>query len=267
MEEGRLANGKNSEVCLAVDKGGTKMVIKKFLSKEIFMKEKNSLTQVSHPNVIRLMSSSPTKQPVLIFEYAEKGNLLNCLKSCGSSFSISSLLEISVGVACGMLELEKLGIIHCDILAKNILIDSNFVCKVAGFSKARCLKPGESSYTSPSNIRVMVATKWAAPEILSKRRFSIKSDVWAFAVLLSEIFSQGAIPYPNMDNAEVKSAVQKGIKMAQPSGCPDEVYEVMKCCFEFHAKNRPSFATIREQLKDIYCKGEESSSGSECEDS
>ena len=269
MEEERLANGKNGEVWLAVDKEGTKMVIKKFFSKEIFMKEKNTLTQISHPNVIRLISSSLAKQPVLIFEYAENGNLHNHLKSCDSSFNISNLLEISAGVAHGMLELEKRGIIHCDILAMNILIDGHFVCKVAGFSKARCLKPGESSYISPSNVRMMVATKWAAPEILSKRRFSVKSDVWAFAVLLSEVFSQGAFPYPNMSNAEVKSGVQKGIKMAQPSGCPNEVYELMKCCFELHAKNRPSFATIRERLNDIHRResmSEESSGGSDGED-
>ena len=72
-----------------------------------------------------------------------------------------------------------------------------------------------------------------------------------------------------MNNDEVKNAVQKGIKMAQPSECPNEVYEVMKCCFEVHAKNRPSFAIIHQQLMDLHRKdpmNETSSSGSECED-
>ena len=212
---------------------------------------------------------STAKPPVLIFGYAENGNLLKCLKSCSSSFTISKLLAISVDVACGMLELEKRGIIHCNVKAKSILVDSRFICKVASFSKAQCLKPGESSYVPPSNVSVIVPIKWAAPEILNKRKFSIKSDVWAFAVLLSEVFSQGDTPYPNMDNAEVKSAVQKGIKMAQPSRCLNEVYEVMKCCFELDAKNRPSFGTIHEQLKTFLCKdpaNEASNSRSECED-
>ena len=270
VEEEKLANGKNGEVWLAVDKQrGSKMIIKKLLSKETYMQEKNVLAQISHPNVIRLINSPATKPPALIFEYAENGNLLNCLKSSASTFSGSKLLAISAGVACGMLELEKLGIIHCDVKAKSILIDSHFVCKVASFSKARCLKPGESSYVTPSNVTVNLPIKWAAPEILSKRKFSIKSDVWAFAVLLSEVFSQGNTPYPNMDNAVVKSTVQKGIKMAQPSGCPNEVYEIMKRCFELHAKNRPTFATIHQQLKDLHRKdpmSEASSSGSECED-
>ena len=255
MEEEKLANGKNGEVWLAVDKKrGSKVIIKKLFSKEIFMQEKNALAQIIHPNVIRLINFSAAKPPVLIFEYAENGNLLNCLKCSASTFSGSKLLAISAGVACGMLELEKHGIIHCDVKAKSILIDSHFVCKVASFSKAQCLKPGESSYVPPSNVSVNLPIKWAAPEILSKRKFSIKSDVWAFAVLLSEVFSQGNTPYPNMDNTVVKSAVQKGIKMAQPSGCPNEVYEVMQCCFELHAKNRPTFAVVYQQLNELYCK-------------
>ena len=271
MEEEKLANGKSGEVWLAIDKKqGSKMVIKKPTSKEIFIQEKSALANISHPNVICLIDSSITKSPVLIFEYVENGNLLGCLKSSASSFSTLKLLAISVGVACGMTELEKKGIIHCDVKAKSILIDSHFVCKVASFSKARCLKPGESSYVPPNSVTVKnLPIKWAAPEILSKRKFSIKSDVWAFAVLLAEVFSQGNTPYPNMDNAKVKSDVQNGIKMAQPSGCPDEVYEMMKCCFEFHAKNRPSFAVVHQQLKELYCKNpmsEASSSGSECED-
>ena len=263
VEEQKLVNGKNGEVWLTVDKKqGSKMIIKKPFSKEIFMQEKNALAQISHPNVIQLIDFFATKPPILIFEYAENGNLLNYLKSSASTYTSSKLLAISADVACGMSELEKCGIIHCDVLAKSILIDSHFVCKVASFSKAQCLKPGESSYVPPSNVSVIIPIKWAAPEILNKRKFSIKSDVWAFAVLLSEIFSQGNTPYPNMDNTETKNTVQKGIKMAQPSKCPDEVYEVMKYCFELHAKNRPSFAVVHEHLKELHRKNSLSKSNS-----
>ena len=270
MEEERITIGKSSEVWLAVDKRkGTKLIIKKPISREIFTQERSILASVCHPNIIRLINSSITQSPVLIFEYAENGNLLNCLKSSANKFNALKLLRISADVARGMSELEKRAIVHCDVKAKSILMDKHFVCKVSSFSKARSLKPGESSYVPPSTMTVNVPVKWAAPEILSKRKFSIKSDVWAFAVLLSEVFSLGNIPYPNMDNAKVKSDVQSGIKMAQPSNCPNEVYEVMKHCLELHAKNRPSFDDVYQQLQELYCKNpmnETSSSGSECED-
>ena len=270
MEEEKLANGKNGEVWLALDKKeGTKVVIKKPITTEIFMQEKVVLANIRHANVIRLIDSSMTESPILVFEYAVNGNLRNYLKSFTNGFSISKLLVISTDVACGMLELEKRNIIHCDVKAKNILIDSHFVCKIASFSKAQCLKPGKSSYVPLSNLIITIATKWTAPEILSERKFSIKSDVWAFGVLLSEVFSQGSTPYPNMNNAKVKSNVQNGIKMAQPSDCPNDVYEVMKSCFEFHAENRPLFTVVHQQLMELHCKNsmsEASSSGSYIED-
>ena len=270
VEEEQLANGKNGEVWLAFDrKEGSEVVIKKPITIEIFMQERCVLANIRHPNVIRLIDSSITGSPVLIFEYAVNGNLRNYLKSSASSFSTSKLLAISTDVACGMSELEKRGIIHCDVKAKNVLIDSHFVCKVASFSKAQCLKPGKPCYVPLSSIIITIATKWAAPEILSERKFSIKSDVWAFAVLLSEVFSQGNTPYPNMDNAKVKNNVQNGIKMAQPNDCPNEVYEVMKGCFELHAEKRPTFAVVHQQLMELHCKNpmsEASSSGSYVED-
>jgi len=244
------------------------VAIKKVISKEVFMQESNALMHISHPNVIRLIGSFMNSSPSLIFEYAENGDLLNCLRSKTNTFSISQLLAMAANVANGMVQLERCGIIHCDLKARSILIDSHFMCKIGAFNKARCLKPGESSYTPLRGVTMSLPIKWLSPELLQKRKFSIKSDIWAFAVLLSEIFTQGNTPYPNMDNGQVKDALQKGEIMAQPKGCPNEVFEIMKLCFKFHAKSRPSFSIVYQKLKDLHSKSsqEATNSGSECED-
>ena len=78
------------------------------------------------------------------------------------------------------------------------------VCKIASFNKAQYLKEHETHKVCDS---FQIATRWQAPEVLNGRKFGTFSDVWSFAVFLSELFSYGDAPYPGMTAAEVKKFV------------------------------------------------------------
>lgn len=116
---------------------------------------------------------------------------------------------------------------------------------------------------------------WASPQVLSSggqgswvtlppnsqdltqlspsmwQKFSTKSDVWSFGILLWEIYSFGRVPYPRIPLKDVVPRVEKGYKMDAPDGCPPAVYEVMKNCWQLDAATRPSFLQLREQLEHI----------------
>ena len=64
-------------------------------------------------------------------------------------------------------------------------------------------------------------------------RFSIKSDVWSFGILLTEVITYGRIPYPGMNNAEVLQQIDKGYRMPPPNGCPELLYQLMLDCWKF----------------------------------
>ena len=70
--------------------------------------------------------------------------------------------------------------------------------------------------------------KWTAPEALKTQKFSSKSDMWSFGVLLWEIYSFGRVPYPRIPLADVVKHVEKGYRMEAPEGCPKSIYDVMK---------------------------------------
>ena len=82
----------------------------------------------------------------------------------------------------------------------------------------------DDEYTGSGGAKFPI--KWAAPEVLNYMRFSSKSDVWAFAVLMWEVFTCGKMPYGRHKNAEVVELVQQGKILDRPRHCPVEVYEV-----------------------------------------
>ena len=100
--------------------------------------------------------------------------------------------------------------------------------------------------------------KWTAPEAANYSRFSIKSDVWSFGILLTELVTYGRIPYPGMTNAEVLHQVEHGYRMQAPQGCPPALYDIMLECWHkvgFILFDFKDFLTIfsipRTQSKDL----------------
>lgn len=87
----------------------------------------------------------------------------------------------------------------------------------------------DDQYTSSGGTKFPI--KWAPPEVLNYTRFSSKSDVWAYGVLMWEVFTCGKMPYGRLKNTEVVERVQRGIILERPKACFKEVYEVNYCLF------------------------------------
>jgi tyrosine-protein kinase Fgr len=92
--------------------------------------------------------------------------------------------------------------VHRDVRADNMLVGTNGNVKVADFGLARILDQDEYN---PEHNNTKFPIKWTAPEAALYYRFSIKSDVWSFGVLLTEIVTKGRTPYPGMNNRQVKT--------------------------------------------------------------
>lgn len=75
------------------------------------------------------------------------------------------------------------------------------MCKVADFGLLRELPQDDSIYVSTSNVPCPI--RWMPPEAISKRSFSVASDVWSFGILQWEIFNPKKMPYSGMNNFEV----------------------------------------------------------------
>lgn len=214
-----------------------------------FNREVQILKGLRHRHLISLFAVCTASTPFyIITELMEKGSLLDFLRGPeGQTQDIASLIDMGAQVADGMSFLEEQNSIHRDLAARNVLVGEGNICKVADFGLARIIK--EPFYISDDK---KIPYKWTAPEAISHGRFSIKSDVWSFGILLYEIITYGGIPYPAYSNTETYEQVTRGYRMPRPPKCSQFLYNIMEKCWSEDPKDRPDFKTLKIKLDNSY---------------
>ncbi|XP_015196874.2 vascular endothelial growth factor receptor 1 isoform X2 [Lepisosteus oculatus] len=163
--------------------------------------------------------------------------------------AMEDLISYSFQVARGMEFLASRKCIHRDLAARNILLSENNVVKICDFGLARDI------YKDPDYVRkgdARLPLKWMSPESIFDKVYTTQSDVWSYGVLLWEIFSLGASPYPGVQiDEEFCTKLKEGTRMRAPGYATPEIYNTMLACWETDPKERPTFSELVETLGDL----------------
>ena len=195
-----------------------------------------------------------------VIRYCEHGSLLSQLRAGGNGGSaagagpfstLEGKLRAASEVANGMKQLAAASVVHRDLAARNVLVaGSGWTCKLADFGLSRGFELTRHGYYRSR--QGTVALRWAAPEALTEQRFSHASDAWSFGVTLFEIFSDGAQPYKDWNDARVILEVcdlSKPYFLPRPPLMPVAFYHFVAVpTWSFEPRARPSFDALHADL-------------------
>ncbi|NXP80248.1 SRC kinase, partial [Ramphastos sulfuratus] len=281
--EVKLGQGCFGEVWMGTWNGTTRVAIKTLkpgtMSPEAFLQEAQVMKKLRHEKLVQLYAVVSEEPIYIVTEYMSKGehrrgaggaigvlllwtgmtvvflagSLLDFLKGeMGKYLRLPQLVDMAAQIASGMAYVERMNYVHRDLRAANILVGENLVCKVADFGLARLIEDNE--YTARQGAKFPI--KWTAPEAALYGRFTIKSDVWSFGILLTELTTKGRVPYPGMVNREVLDQVERGYRMPCPPECPESLHDLMCQCWRKDPEERPTFEYLQAFLEDYFTSTE-----------
>lgn len=213
--------------------------------KNQYDREVTLLSRLHHPNVIKFVAACK-KPPVycVITEYLSEGSLRAYLhKLEHKSLTLQKLIAIALDIARGMEYIHSQSIIHRDLKPENVLIDQEFHLKIADFGIACEEAYCDSLADDPGTYR------WMAPEMIKKKSYGKRVDVYSFGLILWELVA-GKIPYEDMNPIQAAFAVvNKNLRPAIPQDCPPAMRALIEQCWSLHPEKRPEFWQIVKVLE------------------
>lgn len=205
------------------------------------------LSEIDHPNIIRMLGIIAESPPGILLEYMSMGNLLDHVVLCRTvreNLTLGRCLRLLKDVANGMDAITQLDFVHRDLAARNCLVDGHETVKIADFGMSRMIPETQTFYRSDA---AMVPVRWSAPETIESGIHYLKSDVWSYGVVVWEVFSGGKeTPYGAIPNREVaERVIRSEIKLERPDLCPEQVWSKLHeaCCVHTPGR-RPWFGDI-----------------------
>ncbi|ELV09991.1 Insulin receptor [Tupaia chinensis] len=222
-----------------------------------FLNEASVMKGFTCHHVVRLLGVVSRGQPTLVvMELMAHGDLKSYLRSLRPEAennpgrpppTLQEMIQMAAEIADGMAYLNAKKFVHRDLAARNCMVAHDFTVKIGDFGMTRDIY--ETDYYRKGG-KGLLPVRWMAPESLKDGVFTTSSDMWSFGVVLWEITSLAEQPYQGLSNEQVLKFVMDGGYLDQPDNCPERVTDLMRMCWQFNPKMRPTFLEIVNLLKD-----------------
>lgn len=227
-----------------------------------FICEIRLMNALHHESVVQFMGvayDDLRQRLCLVTELMERGSLSDLLYRKGANLSLSLKLKLAIHAVEGMVYLHEQSIMHRDLKTQNLLVSSNWDCKISDF--------GISTVKNRTMTMTCIGTPlYMAPEVLQHSRYSEKADVFSFGIVLVELFT-GRPAYAPLQEEGISDAqlmfmiVAEGLR-PDLSELPQSLGELVADCLGPEEFMRPSFDEILKRLKRLQKKSTSDSTDS-----
>lgn len=214
-----------------------------------FMKEaRMMLKNYKHKHIVMIFGIATLNSPLLILmELCPNGSLISYLRKNKGKVTLLEKLRFSAEASSGLAYLEKMECIHRDIAARNCLLSAKNEIKISDLG----LADDKGMVIDYSLDKLPI--KWLAPEIMQDKVYSLKSDIWAFGIMIWEIFAEGDEPYPGLNNTQARAKiVVLDYRMKFPDEAPTELVQVIDTCWKKDPDMRQTMVLHSSALQLLY---------------
>ncbi|CAI6338427.1 unnamed protein product [Periconia digitata] len=212
-----------------------------------------TMQDLDHPNIVQYLGSEKKDYSISIFlEYISGGSVGSCIRKHGK-FEESVVSSLTRQTLCGLSYLHRMGILHRDLKADNILLDLDGTCKISDFGIS---KKTDNIYGNDSTNSMQGSVFWMAPEVIRSQGqgYSAKVDIWSLGCVVLEMFA-GKRPW---SKEEAIGVIYKLGSLNQAPPIPEDVSRVigveglsfMYDCFTIDPAERPTAETL---LRSPFC--------------
>ncbi|XP_022751828.1 putative serine/threonine-protein kinase isoform X2 [Durio zibethinus] len=260
-----IGEGKFGQVYKGLLQDGMLVAIKKRAGapSQEFIDEACYVSSIQHRNLVTLLGyCQENNQQFLIYEYIPNGSVSIHLYGTGQmspqKLEFKHRLSIAQGAAKGLAHLHSRSpcLFHKDFKTANVLVDENFIAKVADAGLCNFL--GRIDIAGPSS-EVAADEIFLAPEAREFRRFSEKSDAYSFGVFLLELVSgREASELPSsgstenlvkwvqnsQDYSNISSIIDQRLDSSFTAEGMEELIKLIVRCLEPSSERRPAMSYV-----------------------
>ncbi|CAH8358304.1 unnamed protein product [Eruca vesicaria subsp. sativa] len=217
--------------------------------KQEFLKEVEVLSQLRHPHVVLLLGACP-ENGCLVYEYLENGSLEEYIFHQKNKPPLPWFIRFRVvfEVACGLAFLHSSKpepIVHRDLKPGNILLNRNYVSKIADVGLAKLVTDVAPDNVTMYRHSVLAGTlHYIDPEYHRTGTIRLKSDLYAFGIIILQLLTARQ---PSGLVHAVENAVKTGTLTEMldksvsdwPLAETEELARIGLKCAEFRCRDRP----------------------------